>query len=612
MLLDVGSLMFNMDLKVPGGNPSWGTDMGQGKGYKFSFEDSGEFLTGMLYSSVKDIENVWCPLGKGGNRQDNYEYVIAGLFDDVYFNNTKIDNAKFLLLIVKQIANDAGFHIGRRTLKYTPRLKYNNDEINDDCYAKIRNKMGISDDGAWFVNEIRIVNQSELHLIGYIVDKDNKKEFADTAERHDFVKELVENSGSVILEESSKDDSPSSIEQQFMVYLAELGKSQRTIKNYIDGIKAVNKNFEVNLFDLLDFDAVMEIYNKIKDENEPFHAKDEQYHRTYSSAVKCFADFIKSLDSNEPKPFESGITNGENIVVYGTPGCGKSYYVENTLLPQKNITKNNKFRTTFFQDYTNTDFVGQVLPKINGENVTYEFNPGPFTLALARALEVPNEHVALVIEELNRGNAASIFGDIFQLLDRKEDGSSRYEITNVNIQDYLIKYFEKLGKAIELRTIKIPGNMSIIATMNTSDQNVFTLDTAFKRRWKFEKLKNEFINHKYENKLVPGMHDDITWKDLVKSINLYIVENADMMMNEDKQIGVYFIEENRLIEKYVDANSKNIKEFAYKLFEYLWDDVAKFSRTDWFKNAKTLDQLIEEYEKNGQDVFKDGIIHKCE
>jgi len=85
-----------------------------------------------------------------------------------------------------------------------------------------------------------------------------------------------------------------------------------------------------------------------------------------------------------------------------------------------------------------------------------------------------------------------------------------------------------------------------------------------------------------------------------------------MMMNEDKQIGVYFIEENRLIEKYVDANSKNIKEFAYKLFEYLWDDVAKFSRTDWFKNAKTLDQLIEEYEKNGQDVFKDGIIHKCE
>ena len=612
MLLDVGSLMFNMDLKVPGGNPSWGTDMGQGKGYKFSFEDSGEFLTGMLYSSVKDIENVWCPLGKGGNRQDNYEYVIAGLFDDVYFNNTKIDNAKFLLLIVKQIANDAGFHIGRRTLKYTPRLKYNNDEINDDCYAKIRNKMGISDDGAWFVNEIRIVNQSELHLIGYIVDKDNKKEFADTAERHDFVKELVENSGSVILEESSQDDSPSSIEQQFMVYLAELGKSQRTIKNYIDGIKAVNKNFEVNLFDLLDFDAVMEIYNKIKDENEPFHAKDEQYHRTYSSAVKCFADFIKSLDSNEPKPFESGITNGENIVVYGTPGCGKSYYVENTLLPQKNITKNNKFRTTFFQDYTNTDFVGQVLPKINGENVTYEFNPGPFTLALARALEVPNEHVALVIEELNRGNAASIFGDIFQLLDRKEDGSSRYEITNVNIQDYLIKYFEKLGKAIELRTIKIPGNMSIIATMNTSDQNVFTLDTAFKRRWKFEKLKNEFINHKYENKLVPGMHDDITWKDLVKSINLYIVENADMMMNEDKQIGVYFIEENRLIEKYVDANSKNIKEFAYKLFEYLWDDVAKFSRTDWFKNAKTLDQLIEEYEKNGQDVFKDGIIHKCE
>lgn len=113
----------------------------------------------------------------------------------------------------------------------------------------------------------------------------------------------------------------------------------------------------------------------------------------------------------------STITDGQNLVVYGTPGCGKSYYVEHTLL--KDYAKDNYIRTTFFQDYTNTDFVGQILPIVEGEKVTYKFNPGPFTLALELAIKKPNEKVALVIEELNRGSAASIFGDIFQLLDRK-------------------------------------------------------------------------------------------------------------------------------------------------------------------------------------------------
>lgn len=338
----------------------------------------------------------------------------------------------------------------------------------------------------------------------------------------------------------------------------------------------------------------------------------------------AFSKVIYNLDSldeiddeqeptvvNELCTFESEIKNGKNIVVYGTPGCGKSFHVQNTLLKEFGVANDeqHRIRTTFYQDYTNTDFVGQIIPKVKEDkSVTYEFNPGPFALAMKMAIEHSDEPVALVIEELNRGNAASIFGDIFQLLDRADDGKSQYKITNVNLQDYLNNMFKE--RNLHFDYIVIPSNLYIVATMNTSDQNVFTLDTAFKRRWKFEKLPNIFApDHKYAEYFVPGM-DGVTWKTLVKAINNFIVSRADDLSSEDKQLGVYFIGKETLSEtKEGTTNETKKKEFAYKLLEYLWDDVAKYTHSDWFgPDVKTLDQLIEEYMTKGQEVFVDGIL----
>ena len=312
----------------------------------------------------------------------------------------------------------------------------------------------------------------------------------------------------------------------------------------------------------------------------------------------------------------SPIKDGKNIVVYGTPGCGKSYYVQHVLL--RKYSTSNCIRTTFFQDYTNTDFIGQILPVIEEEKVTYRFNPGPFTLALEKAIRKPNERVALVIEELNRGSAASIFGDIFQLLDRKE-GVSEYEIKNVSIINYLKEKFEGV---YTFENIKLPGNLSIYATMNTSDQNVFTLDTAFKRRWKFEKLSNDFDDyrkiygeeHPFKDDLIPGMLE--TWKNFVETINDAILNEANITKSEDKQLGIFFVDKNGLVEQgNVDPHDKKkVKEFAYKIFEYLWDDVLKYCRENWFgKEIKSLDDLIKEYiekaDKNeGAEVFVNGIF----
>ena len=261
-------------------------------------------------------------------------------------------------------------------------------------------------------------------------------------------------------------------------------------------------------------------------------------------------------------------------------------------------------------DYTNTDFVGQILPIVDGDKVTYQFNPGPFTLALAQAIRNPNEKVALVIEELNRGSAPSIFGDIFQLLDRK-NGISEYPITNINIIDYLNKEFA--GQYL-FKDIKLPGNLFIFATMNTSDQNVFTLDTAFKRRWEFKKLINDFKDdHKFKGMYIPSLISlNVTWEELVNAINEYMLELTDNLNNEDKQIGVYFVDKTGMRKEETSLSSEeDTKKFAYKVLEYLWDDVSKFARDKWFKeDIKSLDQLVEEYLKSGTEVFSDGVKSK--
>jgi 5-methylcytosine-specific restriction endonuclease McrBC GTP-binding regulatory subunit McrB len=237
--------------------------------------------------------------------------------------------------------------------------------------------------------------------------------------------------------------------------------------------------------------------------------------------------------------------------------------------------------------------------------IRYEFIPGPFTLALSRAIECKGEKVALVIEEINRGNAASIFGDLFQLLDRDANGTSVYELTNVQITQYLQRRFA----TYTLDYIKIPANLSIFATMNTGDQNVFTLDTAFKRRWNFEKLSNKFNkDDAHSDRGIPGM-SNVTWENFVTAINEHMIKEG-AFDSEDKQLGKYFITYTQLVDPGENDDVKT-RKFAYKVLEYLWNDVAKFDRERWFNISKykTLDSVIEAWTTGkGKDVFNNDII----
>lgn len=317
---------------------------------------------------------------------------------------------------------------------------------------------------------------------------------------------------------------------------------------------------------------------------------------------------------------------GYNKIFYGIPGCGKSYHVENKVLKDVN-KKDNVFRTTFYLDYSNSDFIGQIYPHVEDEKVTYEPIPGPFTKALERALST-DEMVYLVIEEINRGNAAAIFGDTFQLLDRlKKDnpdgrlaGDSEYPISNAFIEGYFDKRNKDIEKSGGVNKIKftkgriiIPHNLTILATMNTSDQNVFPLDTAFKRRWDREKVVTEWSKVGDIKKMyIPC--SSITWEQFATTINnkmLQESQSGDVAISEDKQMGPYFIHENMLSKVENTGTNDDLIAFVSNVLDYLYNDVTKFDHSILFdKSIISYDMLYEKmrvYDQTGNDLFE-GIF----
>jgi len=261
----------------------------------------------------------------------------------------------------------------------------------------------------------------------------------------------------------------------------------------------------------------------------------------------------------------------------------------------------------FYLDYSNSDFIGQIYPVVKDGNVTYEPKPGPFTKALERALRNPGRMIYLVIEEINRGNAAAIFGDTFQLLDRLKEnrddrviGDSEYPVANEFIEGYFEKVNETLEEDEKIKFTKnkifIPHNLTLLATMNTSDQNVFPLDTAFKRRWDREKVMTDWNKvGDIKNLYVP--FTDITWGKFATTINKKMLVDdgeSDVSVSEDKQMGAYFVKENMLSQEKNTGDKDSLRAFISNVMDYLYNDVTKFNHGLLFDNSvKTYDGLYE-------------------
>ncbi len=295
--------------------------------------------------------------------------------------------------------------------------------------------------------------------------------------------------------------------------------------------------------------------------------------------------YKKYMDINEGDFYREAIivknnrTVGENILIYGVPGCGKSFFI-NTNFP---LTENNSERVVFHPDYTYSDFIGQILPVLKEINnnetmLDYKFVPGPFTRILDACQNTPHEMHYLIIEEINRGNAPAIFGEVFQLLDRDISGVSEYGINNTDVAHIL--YNDKNKK------IKIPSNLTILATMNTADQSVFTLDTAFKRRWLMKSIKNDFSTAKnaYKNLCTTN----VTWVNFATKVNDKIIDLSENGLGtEDKRLGVYFLKNEEF---------ESVEKFSEKIIMYLWNDVFKFDKDKVFNSEyKTLEKVLEDF-----------------
>ncbi|MBQ7880367.1 MAG: AAA family ATPase [Clostridia bacterium] len=317
--------------------------------------------------------------------------------------------------------------------------------------------------------------------------------------------------------------------------------------------------------------------------------------------------------------------NAGNVIFYGVPGSGKSYEINELLKNESNVD-----RVLFYPEYSYSDFIGQLLPVVekvgNKENVTYKFVPGPFTTILAKALINRKENHYLIIEEINRGNAPAIFGDIFQLLDRRETkhnkyevGDSEYPVNNKVILDYWKSENKKAISALnEQDKLFIPSNLIIFATMNTCDQNVFTLDTAFKRRWLMHRIPNDFD----ETNSDPILKEPIAstenkgggkkwyWGAFARAINDQIVNDEDSINAEDKQLGVHFVKKMEL------KSTSDV--FAEKVFMYLWEDVVKYNPTKLFKDVhivdndnirlNSLENILKAYKLGGVEIFNDVVL----
>lgn len=313
-----------------------------------------------------------------------------------------------------------------------------------------------------------------------------------------------------------------------------------------------------------------------------------------------------------------------NRIFFGAPGTGKSY----TINSQKNAlldgNEDDYERVTFHPDYTYAGFVGTYKPvpyvDTNGNDaITYTYVPGPFMRTYVKALKyIANgeaKPILLIIEEINRANVAAVFGDIFQLLDRNDDEISEYPIqTSEDMRKFL--HAELGGELDSYNTIRIPDNMFIWATMNSADQGVFPMDTAFKRRWDFTYLgidDSESGISGISFRLGQGEFErTVQWNELRKAIN---DELLSYRVNEDKLMGPYFISKKYLGTNEQPAQDSFVRVFKNKVIMYLFDDAAKQKRATLFagceERAKTqYSKICAEFDRKGVFIFCDAISSK--
>lgn len=337
-------------------------------------------------------------------------------------------------------------------------------------------------------------------------------------------------------------------------------------------------------------------------------------------AVKKYIQYLIDSEDDYMKPIYNTDIDADyerNRIVFGAPGTGKSFELKNDCHKLMMDTAGTYERVTFHPDYSYSQFVGTYKPvmDMDEKSIRYDFVPGPFMRIYVDALksgrtEAPQPHL-LLIEEINRAKVAAVFGDVFQLLDRDDDGVSEYEIqASEDVRKYLAS---KLGGSPDnYRKIKIPNNMFIWAIMNSADQGVFPMDTAFKRRWNFEYLginENEEKIAAIGNIKLARTDEVINWNTLRKAINAKM-SSDEFRINEDKLIGPFFLSKKIIMSDELGMivnQDRFVKAFKSKVIMYLYEDAVKQKKHNFFDgcDSSKYSSVCDAFDEKGIGIFGD-------
>ena len=529
MKVDVTTIFFNSVIPEATATAPWCVSIGQGKEKKINASIDGlqDILDGLIYKAVREQEFVDLSAGSKNN-----EYLLLSKFDKVFVNGSQINNLHMVVALVREHTKS---HEGRLRISLPPYAKFDDGEIkfsNEQSYQSISDFLGcgnIYDGGCWFVDDISVHDQDELHFSCVVVNQNERMSYKTSQLRSAEWQGLVP-------------------DEHNYVGIPCVLKSNDTLQLIYYGAPGTGKSFTID-----------QVTNENNSVRTTFHPDSD-----YASFVGAYKPTM------------------ENVPVYATYQTKEGSYGEY-------LTKTDKHPGT-------------------ERKIVYKYVPQAFLKAYVEAWKRysagEDNPYYLVIEEINRGNCAQIFGDLFQLLDRNNMGCSSYAISaDEDIAQFLRddeKGFGKLTEeqinAIEGFKLKkdsgveeeigpdilngskllLPPNLRIWATMNTSDQSLFPIDSAFKRRWNWEYMPIEY------DPTDKNTGERLAWKFEVRGKTYYWGKFLDyinprilkLTMSEDKQMGYFFAKpDKRGNDGKLDVISEKV--FVNKVLFYLWTDVFK-------------------------------------
>ena len=486
----------------------------------------------------------------------------------------------FIKCLCGIVASDVRLYYGRVVHVPTNKWFYEQIEIINKFFGDKDTKeysmnVLLRPDGRNYFNDL---NNAGFNIREYLVQDHTKITFTSNA-AGGFDMRL--SMGKVPFERTGEEESVTAAferEVRFRAYLKSADISARTLRNYVTCLKSkhlvkvvadVTGLILSSLYECTDIDLIEKMML-----SESFKSLNIKNHNVFSAAINKYISFLRLPEPVGAEPEDPR----RNVIYYGAPGTGKSYTVNNKTLGKSNT------RITFHPDTDHAAFVGSYKP-IKGEDgrISYEYVPQAFVKAYVMAWNNPTKRHYLIIEEINRGGCAQIFGDIFQLLDRDGEGFSKYPIdVDTDLARYIGENIENpdyIDFVGDYNKIILPDNLYIYATMNTSDQSLFPMDSAFKRRWDWTYVP---INMEDAAGFTIKLDDGTIyeWGVFLKEINSRIQE---LTASEDKQIG------NRFVTT-ADDKIINSDQFRSKVMFYLWTelykDEAKTTNTIFVRDAE--------------------------